>query len=524
MKFMRYRGSAAPSGRRSGGVFASTAALAAALLLSACSGSPSANSNSTNGTADASSVLTIAQADQVMSLDPLASNSGGRETRAVKRQIFDALVVQGDDLVPGPQLAKSWTNPDQLTWQFTIRDDATFTNGEKFTAETAKFNLDRIMDPNGTSSWRSQLESLVASVSVEGTDKLVIKTKSPSPTLLTVLAFQEMVPQAYLTKVGPEEFNAHPIGTGPFKFVSRTQDRVVLERNDAYWGGKPKTKTLIFRTIPDVAARIAALQSGEANIVDKVPSDLADTLSGDAKAVSANGTRVYFMAMNVQKKPFDDVNVRRAVGEAINSEELATSLYKGRALALNQPAFPEMFGYQKDLKGFSYDPTSAAPVLKALDTVVIVNAYQSDQTLAQAVVGQLNAAGMKAKLQVLEDEAFEKLKDTGTVQAYVGSWGVAEGDLDAILSRHFWSERGKDSRYTNYQNPTMDSLIVAGRTTTDQGARMATYAKVMDQLVADAPWRPLITPKDNYGVSASLKGWTPSPTGMYRLNEAALSK
>jgi peptide/nickel transport system substrate-binding protein len=375
MRFPRPRGHSTPDGRRFRGLGASAAVLAAAVLFSGCSSNTPASNDTAKSSGGNNAVLTVAQADQVMDLDPAAANSGGRETRAVKRQIFDALVVQGDDLVPQPQLAKSWTtSADQLTWEFTIRDDVTFTNGEKFTAATAKYNLDRIMDPNGTSSWRSQLEGLVASVSVQGDDKLVIKTKAPSPTLLTVLAFQEMVPQEYLDKVGPQEFNAHPIGTGPFKFVSRTEDRVVLERNDGYWGGEPKTKTLIFRNIPDVAARIAALQSGEVNIIDQVPSDLADTLSGDVKPVSAEGTRVYFMAMNVLKKPFDDVNVRRAVGNAINSEELAQSLYRGRALALNQPAFPAMFGYQKDLDGFRFDPSAAAPVMKAVNDPVVFNA------------------------------------------------------------------------------------------------------------------------------------------------------
>ncbi|WP_431894891.1 ABC transporter substrate-binding protein [Micromonospora haikouensis] len=500
-----------------------TAVLLTSLLALTAACSSASGTDDATGNDGETALLTIGQADKVMNLDPVQPPTGGRETRAVKRQIFDALVVQGRDLVPAPQLARSWSNPDELTWVFTLRDDVTFHDGEKFTAATAKFNLDRILDPKNNASWQTQLAALVAEVSVKGDHELVIKTKAPAPTLLTILAFQEIVPQQYLEKVGAAEFNAKPIGTGPYKFVSRTEDRIILERNDDYWGGKPKARQLAFQTIPDVAARIAALQAGEINIADKIPTDLADTLTGGVKAVSASGTRIYFLAMNVTAAPFTDVGVRQAVGSVINTEELAKSLYKGRAQALNQPAFPQMFGYQKQAAGFSFAPQPATATLKSVGAPVTVDIKQSDLTLAQAVVGQLTSAGLKVKLQPLEDEAFNEAISTGRSQAYLGSWGVAEGDLDAIVGRHFWSQRGDDSRYTNYESAALDALIEHARGTADQPTRLADYAKVIDLLVRDAPWRPLVTPDEMYGVSSSLQGWEPSPTGIYHLTEAYLA-
>lgn len=495
-----------------------TTLLAAALALSSCT------SGSSSGGAGAAPPLTIGQADKVLNLDPVQVPTGGRETRAVKRQIFDALVVQGRDLVPEPQLAESWEQPDERTWVFKLRTGVTFHDGEKFTARVAKFNIDRILDPRNDASWRSQLEGLVEKVTTDGDHTLVITTKTPAPTLLTVLAFQEIVPEAYLKKVGPEEFNRKPVGTGPYRFVSRTDDRVVLERYDDYWDGPAETGRLVFRTIPDVAARVAALQSGEIAIADQVPTDLADSLGKNAKAVTSSGTRIYFLAMNVKAAPFTDVTVRRAVGDAIETSALAGKLYKGHAQALNQPAFPQMFGHQKKADGFTYDPDDAGPVLKAVKNRVTIDVKQSDLTLAQAVAGQLQAAGLKVKLQPLEDEAFDQSITTGRSQAYLSSWGVAEGDLDAILSRHFWSERSTESRYTNYENPALDTLIEKARGTTDQDRRDAEYRKVIDILVTDAPWRPLITPDDIYGVSSALQGWQPSPTGIYHLTKARLGK
>lgn len=464
--------------------------------------------------------LRIGHSDVVMNLDPFQIPTGGRETRAVKRQIFDALVVQGDDLVPTPQLAESWETPTDTTWVFNLRTDVKFHDGEQFDASTVKYNMDLVLDPDGGSPSHSKFAAMVKSVTVVDDYTIEIETIKPAPSLLTALAFQELVPGKYRETVGAEAFNLAPVGTGPFKFVSQTQEKVVVERNDDYWGGKAATPSVTFKHIPEVSARIAALQTGEVDIIDQIPRDLAGTLSGDVEAVSTTGTRIYFAAMNVTQAPFTDVNVRRALASAVDTDTIAGSLYGGDAVALNQPAFPTMFGYQKDAEGFKFDLDAAKTVLSTVTTPITLDVKQGDLTLAEAVAGQLATAGLTVNIQAIEDEAFSVKIEAGLSQMYVSSWGVAEGDLDAILTRHFWTPRGDTSAYTNYSDATMDALIDAGRSTTDQAKRFDIYVDVIDQLVKDAPWRPLVTPNEFYGVSSSVSGWAPAPTGLYHLNKA----
>lgn len=503
---------------------AATAALLA-LSLAACSDSGENGGSDDGGSAETSDggTLLIAQADQIMNLDPFTIPTGGRETRAPKRQIFDALVYQDDDFVAHPQLADSWDNPDENTWVFTLRDDVSFHNGEKFNAETVKENFDMIMDPSGGSPSHAKFESMIKDVEVTDEYTVTMTTIDPSPSLMTALAFQELVPTKHREEVGGEDFNKSPVGTGPFKFVSQSASEVVLERNDDYWGEVPQVDEVIFRHVPEVSARIASLQSGEVNIIDNVPGDLSDTLTGEAVPVNVDGTRVYFVGMNVEEAPFDDVNVRRAAVQATDTDSLAEFLYDGNAIALNQPAFPTMFGYQEDADTIDFDPEAAGSVLTEYSDSLTMYTKQSDLTLAQAVAGQWEDAGFTVSLQTLEDESFSTKIEAGELPLYVSSWGVAEGDLDALNTRHFWSERGADSAYTNYSSDEADKLIVEGRTTIDEDARMESYDSLIDLLIQDAMWVPLVTPGETYGTSQGLEGWAPTPTGQYFLNSVTVN-
>lgn len=494
--------------------FAIAATVAAATLtggqLAAQTGNPDAR-------------IIIGQADAPELLDPGMVPSGGRETRAIKRQIFDALVLQGSDLRPHPELAKSWTVENETRWIFELRDDVVFHNGEHFNATAAKFTLDRNMAEGSQASWRSQLVALIDSVEIGGEYQLIITTKKPAPTLLRILAFQEILAPDYFKKVGPEAFEAHPVGSGPFEFVSRDGSTVLLKRNEAYWGGAPKVAEAMFVTIPEVSSRIAALKTGEITIADNIPNDLADQLTGNVQPIRVDGTRIYFIAMNVKSPPFDNVEVRRAVANAIDRDLVVSALYGGAARPLTQDAYPEMFGYQADQVGFGYDVEASKAILSKVETPVVLDVRQNDLALAQAMQGFLSAAGLKVEVNLIEDAAFGVKIEAGQSQGYVASWGVAEGDLDAILGRHFWGGRDDTSKYTNYSNARLDELIAAGRSTTDPEQRNVYYAEAMQILVADAPWAPIVNPSELYGASTNLSGWTPSPIGLYDLRNAEIS-
>jgi peptide/nickel transport system substrate-binding protein len=215
--------------------------------------------------------------------------------------------------------------------------------------------------------------------------------------------------------------------------------------------------------------------------------------------------------------------VRVGANEAVDKETLVKALYGGKARALNQPAFPEMFGYSTQLKGYPFDPAAAAKSLGGVSQPVQIDVTEADRALAEAVARQLQKAGLKATVTVMEDQAFTKRIESGGSTAYLSSWGVAEGDADVIMARHFLSTSRDGAFYTGYKNPDLDKLIVAARTTRDEAKRKELYAQAMQIVVGDAPWVPLLNPEEIYGVSTQVQGWKPSPIGRYNVAQVSLA-
>lgn len=496
-----------------------------ALTVTACStgGSFNDSSKAANGSpapGAAGGQLVIAQSADILTMDPAMHRE--RTTQNVIHEVFESLVNQDNSLKPIPELATKWEQVNDLTWRFHLREGVTFQNGEPFDAADVKFSIDRILDPKQASPRASMLD-VIKDVKVEDEHTVLISTKKPAPTLLSSLAVNEIVPSDYVKKVGDKQFAAAPVGTGPFAFKSWVPNQAVtLTANKKYWGGAPSINTLVFRPIPEVASRMAALQSGDIQIAAEIPPDLSGQLSGDTKAVSVAGTRIFFLAMNVTKPPFDQQRVRIAANKAVDKQTLVKALYAGHARPLNQPAFPEMVGYSRDLKGYDYNQNAAASVFRSVSTPVKIDVTEADRMLAEAVSGQLQAAGLKATVNVLEDQAFLNRIESGKSTAYLSSWGVAEGDSDVILARHFWSPSRDGAFYTGYKNQNLDKLIVAARSTLDKPKRTALYAQAMQMIMDDAPWVPLLNPEEVYGISSQVTGWKPSPIGRFNVADVSL--
>lgn len=480
-----------------------------AALVSACAsntGAPSTND----------ATIVIAQTDHVGTLDP-AQPPGNRQTEAVNAEIFDALVTRNNALQYEPQLATSWSQPSPTQWVFKLRAGVKFTDGEPFNAAAVKYTLDRVLNPAEKADWYSQLSPVVANITTEGDNTVVITTKSPAPTLLEMLSYQCIVPPAYIKRVGDKVFGEKPVGTGPFKFQSRNGDSIKLVANTSYWGGAPKISNLDFTTILDPSAEMAALQSGEVQIAAGISPDSAKTLGGGLKLETDHGTELVFLSMNVTKPPFNDHALRVAMNEAVNQQLLVNTVLDKYARPLNQPAFPEMFGYDTGKIGYTYDPAAARKVFATLKKPFVLAVGQPFEALAEAVAGELRAAGAKVQVRVEDSGALDDSEANGSFQAYIDSWGVGEGDTAALMKEQFWSEGEKTYFASGYHTPQLDALIGRGNTLMDSAARKAVLVQALQDVVAAAPWVPLANPTDLFGVSTSVHGWTPSPLGFYNL-------
>ena len=256
--------------------------------------------------------LTVDLVNEPSSLDPHVQ--WNPDSYYVYRNIFDNLITRDDkgDIVP--QVATSWKYLSDTEIEFTLRDDVTFHDGQKLTAEDVAFSVQRITDPKFASPQLGQFNKIVkAEVTSPTTVKLT--TDGPYPALLGQLVKLSIVPKHVVDAVGKDAFNLKPVGSGPYKFDGWQRGvQVTLTANDKYWGTKGPFASVAFRAVPDAATRVANLQAGTSDLAVTLDSDLAAQLknSPKAKVLSVLTERVAYLRLNPAKPPFDNAKVRQA--------------------------------------------------------------------------------------------------------------------------------------------------------------------------------------------------------------------
>ncbi len=501
-------------------VFLAPVVLVLAALISGCAGSSqttTAGQSPTGGVSAPTGRIVLAQSRDIDSLDPAYSLS--RQSANVGQLIFECLVARprADDMSIEPGLAESWKVVDETTWRFSLRKGVTFHDGKKLTAADVKFSIERLMDP-ATKSNRTATEA-VKEVRVVDDFTVDVITKAPYAPLLTKLVNVEIMSAETFKTLGADGYAKNPVGTGPFAFKEWVKgERVVLTANPRYWGGAPKVAQVVVVPIPDTAARIAALESAGIDIAAELPADYQKSAKGGAKQVDTPGTRVFYVGLNVNQKPFTDVRVRQALNHAVNVPELVSKLLNGQAEVLRGPVFKTAFGFSDAVAGYQYDATKAKALLRdagyadgfeaTLDVAPVL------KEMAEAVAGQLQPLGVRIKVNVLETAALYAKYEPGNSQMYLSSWGISELDADVVFATQLLSTR--KTKYTNYANPELDPFIQRGASTADPAARKAAYKSAIEIVVRDAPWIFLYSPTESYGVRGSVQGWKPRPDG--RLN------
>jgi peptide/nickel transport system substrate-binding protein len=221
-------------------------------------------------------------------------------------------------LRPKPMLATGWKVTNDTTWEFALRQGVKFHNGEAFDAQSVKATMDYLKDPNSKSHYAAYWK-MVKEVQIVNDYTVRFVTEKPWPSLIDRASLTDflVMPAKALKELGPEKLAQKPIGTGPFRFVEwRRDDRLVLERNPDYWGGPAEVSRVTFRFIPEFSTRLAALLSGEVDIIKDVPPHAVEPVekSGRAKIRSAVSSRINYLALvNLKPGPMQDLRVRRAM-------------------------------------------------------------------------------------------------------------------------------------------------------------------------------------------------------------------
>jgi peptide/nickel transport system substrate-binding protein len=431
-------------------------------------------------------------------------------TRVIKR-LFEGLTAQElgtYKIIPG--LAQSWDiSKDGLTYTFHLRPNVKFHDGTPLTAEAVKFCFDRQLNDQGpfyatgTYPYVKGFLGNVAGVEVVNPTTVQIRLKSPLTPFLQYLAHHSLYiysPDA-LKKWG-KDIVKHPVGTGPFKLETWEPGvRVVLARNDQYWGGAPKVRQAIYVPIIEAQARLSAIKTGEIDLTMDVPPDSLADLRKDPDVVVAetNSSAVWYVALNTRHPALKDKRVRQALNYAVQKEAIIRDILKGTAIVATTPLSPVYGPYHEDKTvRYPYDPEKAKALLKeagfasGFDVTFFVpesgSGMQSPVEMGTVIQANLAAVGVRAKIQTMEWGAYLKKYLDGPDMAEM-SWNPSIGDPDHMMYMLLSSDRFPPAFNAGfYQNPRVDELLRKGRTTIDEKERIPLYREAQRLVVEDAPW------------------------------------
>ncbi|MFB3817799.1 MAG: ABC transporter substrate-binding protein [Candidatus Methylomirabilales bacterium] len=459
----------------------------------------------------------------VRNFDPV--NTLDNTTDRVISHVYEYLFNRDHDMKPQPVLAESARPLDDLNWEVRLRKNVKFTNGEPFTADTVKANIEYIVKKENNSPRRVRIDP-VRSVTVLDPHTVKITTEKPFPTLIEGLLEIYMAPASAI-KAGPKALTEKPIGTGPYMLQEwKREQAITLVRNDGYWGRKPAIPAVEFRIIPDVVSRVSALLAGEVHLIPDVPPQAMDQVnkSGTTEIRSVAGRRVIFVAFNaLQPGPLQDVRVRQAINYAVDVDKIIRTVMEGNARRMVGPLSVINRHLDPALKAYPTDLAKAKALLQQagytgapITLHTPSGRYLKDKEAAQAIADQLVQAGINVRLQVDEWGTLLDLVKTGKVDGMY-FFGRSDTTLDGSMTRD-WFHTG--STWVTYSDKTLDALIEKALPVVHTERRRQAMAELQAEVQRQAPWIFLWSQLDLYGVHKDLK-WAPKGDEQFALYAAA---
>ncbi len=444
--------------------------------------------------------------------------------------LYDSLVWVDHDTKVQPALAESWEISDDGTEvTMKLREDVTFHNGAPFTAEDVVYSWERGSRDEFQFSERWTLVDMVEVVD-DYTVKLTVA--GPQPLLLRNIAWNwGMVPKAYIEEVGEDGFTANPVGTGPFMFEEWAKgDRITLKANPDYWReGYPKSETLIFRPIPESSTRVAAIQTGEIDIVTRLSSEEAAALEGmdNVKIVSYPVDRVYYIAFNNLTSGLDqptmDPKVRQAMNYAVDVDSIIEALFDGNGRPSTGYVTPANWGYDTEIQPFGYDPDKAKELLAEagyadgfdMDFACPSGAYTNFEQVCEAIQGYLMDVGINTNLDLMESGKYWDLEAEKELPPLFGdSWSETSGEA---LPRLQGALGGWDASFSAWSDPEIDRLLGEIEVTMDDDARADLYVELQRYMQDNPPFIYLYEPVTFEAVNPNVQDHNPYPSEDYFL-------
>lgn len=531
-------------------------ALLLSLLLAACA-APAADSGATTGAAGntASTSDSSAADDATPSADgapsgtltaalPLEPNSinppngADRMAGIVIIQIFDALMEPNFETGElDPALATEWSvSDDGLTYSFTLREGVTFHDGSEFNADDVVATFEAGIDP--ANAYAADFEG----ITVEVDDPLHVRIvrETPDVTYLRRLAETSIISNDQYADGGNQAIEEAPIGTGAFKFVEwQKGDRIVLEANEAYWDEGPYVAELIFRPIPESSTRLAAIQTGEVDIVNRLSADEAQSLLGveGVEVVRYPADRVYYIAFNNLSTgvglPTEDPQVRQAMNLAVNRQAIIDGLFNGFAELSTGFVTPTNLGYDESLEPFPYDPERAQELLAEagygdgfeIGMACPIGAYTNFEEVCQAIAADLEAVGITitgGEVDLMESGVYWDLEAQKELPPLFGdSWSASVGEA---LPRLEGALGGPEFSYSSWYDEEIVNLLAQIGAEFDDDARAELYVELQNYMIENPPFIYLYEPNSFEAITTRVEGYTPSSNEQYYAKDIQLAE
>jgi peptide/nickel transport system substrate-binding protein len=445
----------------------------------------------------------------------------------VLENVFDTLVEPDENLEMRPALAQSWSvSSDQLWWNFHLRKGVTFQDGSPFSADDVVYSYRRIIDEKLANVDKF---SAVTEVSAPNEDTVLIRVKQPTPNLLTNLGGFKGMAIVQRKNVESGQIATHPVGTGPFAFASqKSGDSIILKVNPNYWGGAPKVPGVTFRFISEPSTALSALQAGEIDWTDSVPTQRVAQLKNDdsIKLAVTPSNDYWYLALNEAREQWKDARVRQAIAYAIDRKAIVQATSYGTATA-NQLAIPEGNPWYTPYDTYHYDINKAKTLLgeagaspKNLD-MLVTSEYPETVTAAQVIADNLKPLGITVNIRTVDFATWLDEQNNGNFDMLMMGW---LGNIDPDDFYYAQHHTDGSSNAQKFSNPDVDRLLDAGRVEANQQARHDDYAKAATIIADQVSYIYLYNPSVIQAWTTNLSGYDARRDGAIRFRTASLTR
>jgi len=513
-------------------------------------------------TPDVGGTLVFGRSGDSTSMDPSHATDG--ESFYAASAVYDNLVQfkYGSTEIE-PALATSWDiSSNGLEYTFKLRKGVYFSKTKffktksEFTSADVVFSLKRQFDKShpynkigGAFKYWSAMDmtNIVKDVIAVNkyTVKIILKKKEAPFIANLAMEFAMILSNDYAQELAKKSkqnnLGKKPVGTGPFVFKKWVKDdKIIYTANKNYWNGRPYLDKLIFKVITNNAVRAAELKTGAIHVMDfPNPAEVAG-LEADKniKLVKQEGLNVGYLAFNQERKPFDNKLVRQAISHAINMQGIVDSVYEGLGKVATNPIPPTMWSYNKNLKGYDYNPAKAKALLKkaglenGFETNIwampVARPYNPNgRKVAEAMQADLAKVGIKVKIVSYDWGTYLKKSSNGEHDMVLLGWTGDNGDpdnfLNVLLGKHAAMQKPSQNR-AFWKNEEFTALIDEAKETTNVAKRTAMYEKAQMIFEEEAAWKPVahsivIAPMLN-----KVHGFKLDPVGKRRFKEVWIEK